>query len=687
MNTPRPTARITLAALAVTAVWISAAPASAVGTRSFELKSIDDFKGGDLTGVSVDAGGNVRAGLNLGSIAIPEASSVWSAAVTGDAVLLGTGSDGKIFRVSGGRAELAATTGQMAASALAVGAGGEVYAGTFPEGKIFKVPAGARGGAAEAFVTLQGVEDIWSLAYDAKNRALYAATGPKGELYRIDSSGKAQVYFKSDDPHLVSVAVADDGTVYAGSNGKALLYKITGPGRATVMHDFGTDDVKQIVVGPADKGSPVYVIANKYNESFSAPKRNKSGPPTPQPAKAARPGKGQLWRFTKDGPGEQLLDDDETHYTSLAIGEDGLPYVGTGAEGRLYTVDDNHVERLVADTNERQLGAVVMAGRHKFVVGSDPVVFHEVKGIGGADAVWTSKVLDAGLRASFGRLHWRSTGAVEMSVRTGNTSAPDGTWSAWSAPLAAPGVPKAQPARYAQIRARFSRDPAAALREVGLYFVTDNARAILTSIDAAQKGMGGRMKMGVQSSGGEAPRASSTVKISWKIDNPDQDEMRYRLFYRLDNEQTWRPLNKPTDKLTSTDYSWDTSTLPEGVYRVMVEASDELSNPPDRVQKHSLTSAAVLVDNTPPVFKALGITGRRLTGEIVDGVGPIARIEVSVAGSDEWRPLFPKDGIFDEPAEQLDADLSALVPAGSHIIAVRVYDAAGNSVSRNVEAR
>jgi hypothetical protein len=687
MNTPRTSARIALAAISVAAVWISAAPASAVGTRSFQLTTLDDFKGGDLTGVSVDAHGNVRAGLNLGSIPIPEATSVWSSALLGDgSVLLGTGSEGKVFRVGGGKAELAATTDQMAVASLAVGWNGDVFAGTFPDGKVFKVGANQKGGAATAFVSLPGAEDVWSLAYDAKNKALYAATGPKGELFRIDQSGKAQVYFKSDDPHLVSVAVADDGTVYAGSNGKALLYKITGAGRATVLHDFDADDVKSIVVAPAEKGGAVYAIANKYSESFTAPKRNKSGPPQPQPAKAGRPGKGQLWRFVKDRPAEHLLDEDEAHYTALALSDDGQPYVGTGADGRLYTVDENHLERLVADTEERQIGAVVMAGKRRFVVGSDPVVFHEVKGVGGADAVWTSKVLDAGLRASFGRLTWRSTGAVELSMRSGNTSAPDGTWSGWTPPQAAPGVPKAQPGRYIQLRARWSRDPNAALREVGLYFVTDNARAIVTSLEA-----GGRssksLKQGVVASGGEAPKASSSLKLSWKVDNADQDELRYRLFYRLDAETTWRPLNKPTDKLTSTDFSWDTSTLPEGVYRVMVEASDELANPPDRAQKHSFTSGAILVDNTPPVFKALDLRARRLVGEVVDGVGPISRVEVSVAGSDEWRPIYPKDGVFDEPAEQFDADVSALVPAGSHIVAVRAYDAAGNMVSRNVESK
>jgi hypothetical protein len=79
--------------------------------------------------------------------------------------------------------------------------------------------------------------------------------------------------------------------------------------------------------------------------------------------------------------------------------------------------------------------------------------------------------------------------------------------------------------------------------------------------------------------------------------------------------------------------------------------------------------------------------GRRLTGEIVDGLGPISRIEVSVAGTDEWRPIFPSDGVFDEAAEPFDADVAAAVPQGSQIVAVRAYDSAGNGVTRDIEAK
>lgn len=694
---PLPTARrrgplaglrwLLVAALAAAA--LVAPRAHAVGTRTFRLQSLDDLKGGDLTGVSVDSNGNVRAGLNLGATPLPDATSIWSSVTLPDGtVLLGTGNEGKIYSVSQGRVALVATTGQMAVSALALAWNGDVIAGTFPEGKLFRLPGGAgRGGPAALFAELPQTEHVWGLAYDPRAKVLYAATGSEGKLFRVDASAKAQVYFDSDEPHLISVAVADDGAVYTGSNGKALLYKLTAPGRATVLYDFDADDVKAIAVAPSAKGGAIYAIANKYPEAFAPPKRNRTGPPAPQPARASKPGKGVLMRFDRHGVAEEMMRDDDTHFVSLGLGDDLSPYVGTGAEGRLYTVSDNHVTRLVADTDARQIGAFVMAGRRKFVATTDPAVFHEVRGVGGASAVWTSKVLDAGLRATFGRLSWRSDGALELETRSGNTETPDATWSPWSQALAAPGDVKSPPARFVQIRARWSRDPGAVLREVTLSFVTDNARAVVTSIEAGPKGQTKSSRSAIPSSGGEAPKPASSIQLSWKVDNPDQDDLRYRLFYRMEGQATWRSMLKPGEKVTRTEYSWDTTALPEGEYRILVEASDELANPPDRAHRHSLESGTVLVDNTPPLFRTLALNGRRLTGEVADGLGPIARIEVSIAGSEEWRPLFPSDGILDEAVEHFDVDLSSIVPPGSHLLAVRAYDSAGNVVSRDVEAR
>jgi hypothetical protein len=301
--------------------------------------------------------------------------------------------------------------------------------------------------------------------------------------------------------------------------------------------------------------------------------------------------------------------------------------------------------------------------------------------------VWTSKALDAGLRARFGHLTWQAGGALEVSTRTGDTQTPDTTWSAWSGPLAQ-GASSTSPAgRFVQVRARL-RDAASTIGDITVPFVTENLRAVVTEITARQKGTAAHEgKEGLSPSAAETPKHDSVVRVSWKVDNPDGDELRYRVHFRREGETRWLEATRPDEVLTKAELDWDTAALPEGKYRVRVDASDEISNPPVDATRHALETAPVLVDNSPPVFKSLATQGRRLRAEVVDGLGPIARVEVAVDGAVLWQPLAPADGIFDTADETVDTDVTALVPPGPgpHVLAVRAYDAAGNAVVRNVE--
>lgn len=679
-----------LACLAVVggSAMLPSGDASAVGTRTFDLSGIDDLSSGDLTGVAVDSRGQIRPGFALGKTAVNDAQTAWSSVLLGDgAILIGTGNEGKIIRVNGGQVEVAATTEQMAVSALTVAWGGDVIAGSFPNGKLYRLPKGqGKGEAAKEFGTkIEGVEYIWQLAYDEKSKSVYAATGPEGKVIRIDDNGKAQVHFDAEDTHIVSLAIGPDGKVYCGTSGKALLYRIDAPGRGTVVHDFDAEDVSGIAIY---KDGTIWASANRYGGGFSLPgKGGASGMPGPSSARPGRAGEGLLFRF-KGGVAESMMESKKGHITALSLTDDGVPYVGLGAEGRVMTVNEDHLERVVADTEERQISTVVMSGKKRYLVGSDPVAVHEVKGEGGQDAVWTSKVLDAGLPAEFGSLSWRGDGTVEVETRSGNTQDPDSTWSAWSKPLTAPGKPGSPKGRYVQIRARFAKDPKASFGEVRFHFVTDNVRAVVTSVAAEGRAQrSGRLQQGLQSSGGKVSKPSTSVSLRWEVENPDKDELRYRVFYRQEGQTQWREALKPTDVYTRSDLDWDTTSLPEGLYRIRVEATDELVNPPDKVTRHSLESGLVLVDNTAPVFKTVALAGRKLSGEVTDGLGPISRIEIALAGSDDWRPVFPSDGIFDEASEKFDVDVSAVVPAGSRLVGIRAYDQAGNSVSKELEAK
>ena len=115
-----------------------------------------------------------------------------------------------------------------------------MIAATIPDGKLFKVTQGK----VTPFATLDDVAYVWSLAVDAQGTGVYAATGGKeGKVLHV-RAGSSEVVYKSDEPHLVSVALAPNGDVYAGSSGKGILYKIKGPGRAArsgPTAEFGAD--------------------------------------------------------------------------------------------------------------------------------------------------------------------------------------------------------------------------------------------------------------------------------------------------------------------------------------------------------------------------------------------------------------------------------------------------------------
>ena len=142
--------------------------------------------------------------------------------------------------------------------------------------------------------------------------------------------------------------------------------------------------------------------------------------------------------------------------------------------------------------------------------------------------------------------------------------------------------------------------------------------------------------------------------------------------------------------VTKTEYDWDTATLPEGKYRVRVEASDEAANPPDQVLKHALETSGVLVDNTPPAFHDRD-PGRAASSRRASSTASARSRASTCPSTDEAektsggrspRPI----GVFDSRRRELRRRRFIARPAGTHIVAVRAFDAAGNYVVREIAA-
>jgi hypothetical protein len=658
------------AVLALSA-WLSfgSSEAWAVGTRHFVLETGKDFEAGKSEGVFVDSSGGLRPGLSLVRARVEEATSVWATLATPGGLLLATGNEGKLLSVQAGKVTTVADTTALSLSSI-VEAWGRIFVATVPSGQVLEY----RGGRLVKFAEL-GDRLIWELAFDAKTSSLYAATGPKGEVYRILPDGTAEVYFDADESHIVSVA-AHAGIVYAGSSNKARLYRVAAPGRAEVLYDFGKTEVRAIRV--AQSGETFCIV----NELKGVPRADqwKADRPAPQNSNEGAKGSGELYRFLVDGRSEKLVEKKEDFFTALTLSSRGEPFVGTGNDARVLRVQPRLGSLQLADLDERQVSAIILdAKEHGYVVSSDPAAVYEVSGLGSSLGSYTSAALDAGLRAHFGQVKIDAGPGVEVRFRSGNTEEPGTHWSDWSGVTRTGQAPPVPPGRYLQFKVTMPAGPDRAFRRIEIPFRTDNLRATVQKVTVESPSLP-KGTRGLKSSGGSIEaNPSAKIRVNIEVDNPDEDDLHYTIEYARSGSQHFLSALDPGEVLTKNTFQWDTSALTEGEYRLRVTVSDDLANGPGLAERHSLESGVVLVDNTPPRLPTWKWTGGTLSGSVTDGVGPIRRVEVRVDGGKEWFPLVPVDGIFDERVEEFRVRWGTEMPAPIEALTVRAFDAALNS--------
>jgi hypothetical protein len=664
-------------------VWLSTGSASASPTRSFVLDSANVLSEGKLDGASVESDGSISAGAQTRRSDLKGVNSAKSLLTLPDgSAYVGTGNEGKIFLYRDGVAKLFAETKQLMVASLARDAQGTLYAGTLPKGKIFAINPK---GEAREFATPAGAQHIWALVYDEKQKTLFAATGPEGKIFAIDARGKAEVYYDSEDSHVMALAQAPDGSLYAGTSDRALLVRLRGANRAEVIYDFDGNELTALAIADG----AVAVVANLF------PKTPTSKPPVPTPsgdansplastaapaaASGDRPqaGKGQLYRVSRDGRVEHLFTADEGHLTTVEWGDGGVIYVGTGREGHIHRVHSDHSHALFVDVDERQVLATQLRGPHPLFVTGDGAAIYELSPGVAHKPQWTSKVLDASNPARFGQLSWRGRGALTLSTRSGNTDKPDATWSDWSKPLTAAGPIASPAARFLQLRVDLLA-PDSVVYAIEAFYLAQNQPALVTEVTIDPP----RPKS--ERTGSQRTAAASSVyKIKWKTENPDGDSLRYRLFYAAEKAGSWRPLLRETEIVTGSEQNWETDGVPDGYYRIRVEASDELDNPVPVALKSQTESEPILVDNHPPHIPDLRVQAARVLGKARDGQGPIAKLEYSVDGI-EWKLLAADDGLFDTNEEAFTLPFAQL-PKGAHTVVIRAYDARANTSSREID--
>ncbi len=695
---------VSVLALALTAT------AGAAVTKTFRQTTAKDFEEGEATASVILPDGAVVPGMKPSPVAI-EAAFVWCSTLSPDGrtAYFGTGDQGRIYAVdvAGNEAHARKVAALDAAwiTALGVRPDGTLVVGTTPGGRVYTVDP--KKGNTHLLTTL-GVDHVWALVADGKTGIVYAGTGGPGKIFAIDPGGKSREVWNSGDKHVVSLIQADATHLYAGTSEEAILFRVGLDGRAEALADFDAEEVRAL----GRSGGALYAAVNDFERTTPAPAMVPAGPrgtkitvaPSGSPASAGalpRPGqrkaKAALYRIDPDGHLEQIFSIGDGYFTALAFDDDGRAFVGSGTEGRVYRVDPDRKAALAIDLPERQALTLVRSGK-TFLVGTGDVGgVYRVVAAASRQATYLSRVLDAEFRARFGLLRWHGTHGLSVETRSGNTARPDPTWSAFAGldrtratAEGGVGLVASPSARYVQYRVTFGATDAR-LDAVTLAYLGQNQRARITELTVGDGGtppalgmaggLGG-IPLSVASSAFASPSSiparthSPIVKLRWKVENPDGDELDYRLTFRQENEAVWRPLGGP-DPLSKSEYDWNTDGLPDGMYTVRVVASDERSEARERALEASFTSAPILVDNRKPEVVGLVAKVPFISGRARDDQSPLTGLEYAIDGGD-WQILTVADGICDDLVEAFTLKLPSSLALGPHAVTVRAWDSADN---------
>jgi hypothetical protein len=705
----------------------------------WEISGRGELLKGDARGVSISDTGVLMLAPNLTEVFNTEQAFVWStAADTQGHVYLGTGHDGKIFRVSPeGRGALFYDAAELDVTALAAGRDGSLYAGTSPDGKVYRLAAN---GQAEVFFD-PGDKYIWSLAVMGDG-SVAVGTGDSGKLYRVRASGakpESSLLVATNQTHVMSLAITAQGDLIAGTDPGGLVLRISPEGKAFALFDAPLREIHALA--PAADGS-IYALA--LSEAASTGRQSSSPVPAPQPAEGGaaptasvtitaideggapiqaqgQPGRSRtdisaarsaVFRILPDGATDVVWSSPTV--TAFAVApalQAGSVLIGTADKGRVYSVTNDGRDTLLLQSTEAQISSFIVRGAQIYAASSNQgKLFRFGKDLV-AEGSYESPVRDAKLTASWGRVWWRGSGTVELQTRTGNGEQPDATWSDWSAAYKDPqGNQITSPrARFIQWRATLRAAGSGGqtwMEDVSVAYLPRNVAPEVLSITSLPIGVGLQPVTQIQvdpnlESSGLDPSLFGAVaqvpprrlfqrgarSFQWQAEDRNGDTLEYAIYYRPLNENTFRLLR---DKLRDNFYTIDGATLADGRYVIKVIASDAPDNPLGQALFGERLSEPVDIDNTPPVLRAVqspqsSAGATRAVFEVVDATGKVKRADFSIDGS-PWTPVFPDDGIADSGNERYSIEIPALGP-GEHTVSLRAFDGSGNVGTLSVTIR
>jgi hypothetical protein len=168
---------------------------------------------------------------------------------------------------------------------------------------------------------------VWAAA-EGPDGAIYAATGNRGRVYKIDRAGKSSLLWTAPEPEVFAIAAGKNGAVYAGTSPDGKVYRIEN-GTAS---EYFAPQARYIWALAAAPDGTLYVGTGDQ---------------------------GKVFRVDSAGKGEVYYETGQSHITGLAVDSQGRLLAGTEPNGILYRISAKDKAFVLYDANLPEIRAIV----------------------------------------------------------------------------------------------------------------------------------------------------------------------------------------------------------------------------------------------------------------------------------------------------------------------------------------
>jgi WD40 repeat protein len=724
-----------VALFALTTAFSLVSAAHAQGTRLWTESRFEDFERGTPNGVAITSDGHLVPGPETSAVLATPSTYVWAVAADRDGnAYLATGTPATVLRVTpDGKSTTLFTTHDMSVQTLRVGPDGSVYAATLPSGKVYKLDPHGENKTEESATlvfdpatTTEKPKYVWDLAFDAKGQ-LYIAAGAPAAVYRVAPGGKPSLFFKSDEEHVRALAFDPSGNLIAGTDGTGLIYRIDPSGKAYVLYDAPKKEITSLIVTP-DGSIYAAGVGEKGRNALPPLPVTGQGQVTatitivaPGSVQAFNgntliPDGSELYEIPHgSGPPRKIWSGHDEIVYALASTPDGV-LAATGNRGRIFRIRDDGTFADIAHLDASQATGFADSPNGIYVSTANSGKLFRLSHGEAPEGSYTSEVFDAGAFAQWGRAEVETgpqSSAFQLFARAGNIENPERAWSDWKQFTPNSGSIGVESSRFLQWK--LIERPGSAVGEVSVNYLPVNLPPIVDEVVVApgtravnnqqQPGQPQQVTVNfpsqqnngitfVQPEAGKEPlpaiKERTAVTVRWSARDDNGDDLVFALFYRGEGERNWQLLK---DRIRDRFYSFDSSLIPDGHYRIKVVASDAPSHSPGEALTGDRVSDDFVIDTTPPTVT--GLEAHLVNGKIhasltaTDATSPVSHAEYSIDAG-HWQYIEPVTKIGDSLTERFDFDApipqpksGAPVPTDpqEHVIAIRVFDREDNAVT------